>query len=846
MFYAAVLYINGDTMKQSKLLGFFRMIFSLAGVICLCLALSFLARQLHPESKFNSERDGFADVKYNVLFLSSYDSMYYTFDDQKNGIQDVLYKHGIEFDVTYMDTKRYAGPRHLRGFYEFFKERYNYNEFNYDAIIIGDDQALQFALDHQNELFADIPIVFLGINNYERAVTGESNPNMTGFFEISFLEKTMSDAIKALPDNKHLVIIHDSSEAGLVDMSNFYVFGSNYPDYTLEDIDTEAYTKDDIVGKIKHIPDDSIIFFTSGYNDLSGHKYSLLDMSNIILHNCNAPVFRNYEGAREFGILGGTYMDMKAQAMAAAARVCEILEDGKTPSDFELSLDTPYTSLYNYNVMQRYGLTESDIPLDSKFILKPESLAEIYKGMLPVAVLMLASMLSFIASVSFALANEKIHVKALEVSKAETEKSREQLKYQAEHDELLDILNRRAIVTYLHDNFKSMPKFAIILLDIDGFKYVNENYGHSIGDLILNDITDKLKSYSSTRNLVLGRYGGDEFILLCPYQWLNVDSQVVLDLVDLFSTPFIAGTVDIMLSVSVGISNSYLNVNVYDHIINSEIALYESKERGKNIISVYTEEMKNKLTDETNIKNAFLHAFENNDFYMKYQPKVSTESLEVCGYEALIRIKDSPYGPGQFIPVVEKTGWTTRLGRLITELVVKQLAEWKAEGKKIYPVSINYSSRQVNDTGYCEYLRALLEKYDIDPKYIEIEITESLLIEETLITKKLFSDFQELGVKLLLDDFGTGYSSLAYLTYVPFDNVKLDKSLVDTYLVEGKESFIRDVIQLIHDIGKTITIEGVEHEWQLEKLTEYNADIIQGYYFSKPLDPEDAIEFKAK
>jgi len=831
---------------NQKQLGVFRIIFSLLGIVLLCLALSLLAQQVKVEEEASNKVPEYHEVENNVLFLSSYDTMYFTYDEQKEGLQKVLYQNGIEFDVSYMDTKRYGGMGHLAEYYEFFKSRYNQNELDYDAIILGDDYALQFALDHQEELFQDLPLVFFGINNMQRAMKASENPNMTGFFETNYLDTTMYDAITALPDRKHLVAIHDSSESGFADMKDFYSFIKNLPGYSMEEINSEAYTKSQLINKIRNIPENSIVFYMSCCTDISGHKYSLLDMTNIIVKNTSAPVFRNYSGGREYGVLGGTYMNMTAQAEAAATRICEILKNGKSPSDYKLSFETPSTSQYNYNIMRKFNLDVDDFPPESVYLYKPKTIPEMYSHMLPVAILMLLSMLSFIAAMSTALINEKFHVRALETSQAEIESSKELLKYQADHDELLDVLNRRAIVVYLHDHFKHMRKYAVMLFDIDGFKYVNENYGHSVGDLILNDIADKLKAYADANGLVLGRYGGDEFIMLCPDQWLNPDSKTVKGVVNLFNAPFIAGEVDIMLSVSVGISNSYLDVNVNDHIINSEIALYESKERGKNVVSVYTEEMKDKLTDETLIKNAFLHAFEYDEFYMVYQPKVRAKSHEIYGYEALIRIKNSPYGPGQFIPIVEKSGWTTKLGRLLTKLVVKQLAEWKKAGKEIFPVSINYSSRQVNDTGYCSYLKSLLTEYDIDPKYIEVEITESLLIEESVITKKLFEDFQNMGIKLLLDDFGTGYSSLGYLTYVPFDNVKLDKSLVDTYLVEGKEDFIRDVILLVHDIGKTITIEGVEHKWQLEKLAEFNADLIQGYYFSKPLDADEAIDFRAE
>jgi EAL domain-containing protein (putative c-di-GMP-specific phosphodiesterase class I) len=135
--------------------------------------------------------------------------------------------------------------------------------------------------------------------------------------------------------------------------------------------------------------------------------------------------------------------------------------------------------------------------------------------------------------------------------------------------------------------------------------------------------------------------------------------------------------------------------------------------------------------------------------------------------------------------------------------------------------------------------------YDFDPKYLEIEITESLLVENSIQTDELFADFKKLGIKLLMDDFGTGYSSLGYLIYVPVDEIKIDKTLVDVYLIDGKDSFIRDVIQLVHDMHKEITIEGVEYDWQYEKLRSFNADTIQGFYFSKPLDAQEAINFSA-
>ena len=200
--------------------------------------------------------------------------------------------------------------------------------------------------------------------------------------------------------------------------------------------------------------------------------------------------------------------------------------------------------------------------------------------------------------------------------------------------------------------------------------------------------------------------------------------------------------------------------------------------------------------------------------------------------------------PGKFIPVAEKNGWIWKIGRITTELVVRQLAAWKEEGFKLYPVSVNFSSNQLSDLGYVDFLEEALKRYDVAPGLLEVEITEGIFLDKTALANSLFERFKNLGIRLLMDDFGTGYSSLGYLTYIPVDVIKLDKSLVDAYLVDGKDSFIRDVIRLVHDLDKEMIIEGVEEGWQFKRLREFEADAIQGYYFSKPLPSGEAIGFK--
>ncbi|MCR4626291.1 MAG: EAL domain-containing protein [Treponema sp.] len=419
------------------------------------------------------------------------------------------------------------------------------------------------------------------------------------------------------------------------------------------------------------------------------------------------------------------------------------------------------------------------------------------------------------------------------------------LKYRSEHDSLLDIMNRRAAAKLLNKKFTAESKFSVIIADIDGFKSLNETYGYEQTDLILKYLGKKLKFFSVSNDLIIARQGGDEFLFAAADVQLDEKHELIENLVSIFSEPIPLGEEKIKLSACFGISNSDGITEPDQHIINAENAMFEAKSHKRNSVFVYSEELKKQALEEAEIKEKLLEAFENDGFYMVYQPQINSKTKQTSGYEALVRMKAPGLYPGQFIPVAEKNGWIWRIGRITTELAIRQLAQWRDAKHALHPVSINFSSNQLSDTGYIDFLENLLEKYNIPPKYVEIEITEGVFLSKNKQADELFKRFKQLGIRLLMDDFGTGYSSLAYLTYIPVDVVKLDKSLVDTYLVDGKDSFIKHIIQLVHDLDKEMLIEGVEENWQYERLCEFNADTIQGYYFSKPIPAEEAIVFNA-
>lgn len=430
--------------------------------------------------------------------------------------------------------------------------------------------------------------------------------------------------------------------------------------------------------------------------------------------------------------------------------------------------------------------------------------------------------------------------------KREVEDEKELLNYETTHDADLRIWRRRLAIPLLAKMMRATKVWSVAMADIDGFRNVNSTYGTHMADKVLVVITERLKTLAGQRNIELIRYAGDEFLFLVPDELLNSEHPVIQEILQAFSEPIIFGNIFMKLSASIGISLPGSADGAEHLIANAEDAMDEARKRGRSQVFIYSDALKDRASREHAISENLLDAIENQKLFMLYQPKVNAKTRQVSGYEALVRIKDSDIGPAQFIPVAEKNGWIWRVGRITTELTIRQLAVWRSLGYTLHPVSINYSSSQLSDSNYYDFLEKALQRYNIPSDLVEIEITENVFLDKTAHAEILFENFRKLGIKLLMDDFGTGYSALGYLTYIPVDIIKLDRTLVNHFLVQGRDSLISDVINLVHDLGKEIVVEGVENKWQYERLRSFGADAIQGYYFSKPIPPKDAIEFRAK
>lgn len=784
-----------------------------------------------------------AQVYHRVLFISSYTPQYFTYNAQVAGLTKGLYPNGIEYDAVYMDAKNYSSEEDIQNFHDFLKSRLTNKDRKYEAILLGDDNALLFAMQYQKELFNELPMVFFGVNDISLAKKACENPYITGFYENNYLDATLEIATRIFPDRKTYVALHDATAAGAADMTMFENYGKSHPELTLYDINASELSQSELTKELLALPNDALLIYMTCYSDKDGNTYSMENRTNTVIKYTKVPILRNYVGAEGMGVIGGVAMDFEDQCYMAGSEICDIIE-GKNISNYHLNEYTKSRTSFDYSLLQQYGIDTTLLPDDAIYYNRPETFIDKYGSILIPISLILLALLFYIITINISVRINRLINDELLLTNDNLTKSREALKYQAEHDDFLGLINRVTINDILRNNTQHNSIYSLVMADLDGFKGINESYGHIMADQLLKKISGALKEKADANGWTLARYEGDQFLIIVPNENLTTNHPVTREILNFFRKPIELGDEIISISASIGISNSDGYTTPDQNIVNAEFAMYEAKRNGRDGVFIFEDDLKKKAKEESEIKLKLLNAFENDGFYMLYQPQINTQTKEISGYEALVRMKEPGMYPGKFIPVAEKNGWIWRIGRITTELVIRQLAEWKNNGYELHPISVNFSSNQMNDEGYVDFIKELLAQYDIPAKYLEIEITEGLFLEHTSRADDLFKQFKDMGITLLMDDFGTGYSSLGYLTYIPVDIIKLDKSLVDTYLVDGKDSFINHVIELVHDLNRKMIIEGVEEEWQYERLKAFGADTIQGYYFSKPIPADEAITFK--
>ncbi|NOJ20992.1 bifunctional diguanylate cyclase/phosphodiesterase [Vibrio jasicida] len=424
--------------------------------------------------------------------------------------------------------------------------------------------------------------------------------------------------------------------------------------------------------------------------------------------------------------------------------------------------------------------------------------------------------------------------------------TREKLLYQAHHDHLTLLPNREYLRTHIGRwlGGASNP-FTLMFIDVDNFKSVNDTHGHEFGDEVLKQIAQRLKTFEAEGRLII-REASDEFILLVNLVDKASINTLASDLIAYLSEPYIVKDNQFLLSCSIGIVLYPSHGNNLDALLRSaDIAMYQAKKE-RNTYSLFDQQMHVKHLHKMRIEQRLRLAIERQSLFMVYQPQLNVNG-QVYGVEALIRWQDEELGfvpPNEFIPLAESSGLMVRLGELIIEKSLIDMARLMATSHQPIQMSINISVKQFIQVNFVDNLLASIEKHGVDQNRITLEITENLFIEDLDKFAPICERLHQLGFKISLDDFGTGYSSLSMLKALPIDEVKIDKSFVDNIEEDEKAlNMVQNIIAIGKNFGMKVLAEGVETKQQRDQLAVCGCDLIQGYFYSKPLLFEALIEF---
>ncbi|GAM08651.1 putative signaling protein [Geobacter sp. OR-1] len=422
----------------------------------------------------------------------------------------------------------------------------------------------------------------------------------------------------------------------------------------------------------------------------------------------------------------------------------------------------------------------------------------------------------------------------------------QELSNHQDRDSLTGLPNRKLFKDHCGQILDQGAAGCLGLIDLDNFKAIKESFDHESGDQLLMEVAERLGA-KFTGSSVLARLGGDEFAFLTTYSAQpssENQEEVVKSIRSAFAAPFDIKGEELLITASMGLSCWPADGNTIDELLKkADIAMSRAKEQGQNSCRIYSSEITARSTDWITLQTRLRRALEKNEFILHYQPQMDIGTTEIKGVEALIRWQ--PEGeplvpPGAFIPALEESGLIIQVGEWALRTACNQLRQWNRSGHPPFMMSVNVTALQFHSPGFAEKVADIIAETEIDPEYLCLELTESIVMKDVADTIDTLTKLRKLGIALSLDDFGTGYSSLCYLRKMPISELKIDRSFIATLPEDQNNAMIvSTIISMANCLNMRVVAEGVETSDQLEYLRANHCHIAQGYLFSRPIPAED-------
>ncbi|WP_284646338.1 EAL domain-containing protein [Paenibacillus silviterrae] len=425
--------------------------------------------------------------------------------------------------------------------------------------------------------------------------------------------------------------------------------------------------------------------------------------------------------------------------------------------------------------------------------------------------------------------------------------AKDKVQFLAFHDELTGMPNRRMFNQALSMEIESKAeRFYVLVMDIDRFKMINDSLGHTYGDLFLKEMCARIEHCIRGYKVTLARMGGDEFTLLCDGKYEKHDiAHLAERVIDAIGIPCRLKENDYYVTASIGIAEYPADGDDAEQLLkNADAAMYEVKKNGKNGYQFYDAALNTQLLEKIELEADLRQAISREQLFLFYQPQIRASDSRMIGIEALVRWRHPVRGvisPGVFIPIAEETGMIYELGTWVLKEACEQMKQWHNAGGPLIPISVNLSSQQFHQPNLTTYIKEILDSTGLDPQYLELEITESMMMDAAVSTS-ILKELTDFGIRISLDDFGTGYSSLSYLKLLPINKLKIDRSFIrDITVNQNDKAIVATIISMAQHLKMDVIAEGIETKEQLDILMDNQCKEIQGYYYSRPL-PAGEVE----
>lgn len=778
---------------------------------------------------------GAAETAPRILVLHSHDSSYVWTRDLTSGFLDRILEEipDVRVEIEYLDARRVDFSQVRLPFLDFLEAKYSNT---LDLIVAFDNDALTFLREVQPQFSDGVPVVFSGINDFRQELLNGVSW-VAGIREDLDAEGTIRLAKELDPELKSMLVVTDTNPGGklvlgeikdLIAQEDFGLEWGFFTDWTVRELEERLTGLERDTGVLT-----ISISFPRDEPPLPREQAVAFIQSRTA-----SPVFSMLSDQVRAGFVGGSVIDGTEVGHQTGKLAASVLNEQAQPLEIQ---DISRLLLVNHPALLSADISPDRVPAEATVLNQPVSILDQYRSQI-IAVLVFL----FVQATVIVLLIHNVRVRR---------RAEAALWRKANFDDLTDLPNRQQLMDRLSRLFSQSwgelrPGSALLLLDLDNFKRVNDSLGHAAGDVLLNELGHRLHSLADGSGVV-ARLGGDEFVVLleeCP----NLPTAEVFasQVIELLARPVWIQPRELRVTTSVGIvmiTETHLKPG--DVLRDADLALYQAKAQRGNRYAVFDAQLHTAAVDRLDLERRLGDAIKERSLEPYYQPIIDLENGNIIGFEALARWNDPGYGmvpPDQFVPVAEEAGMIGMLDRLMFEKALSQLSEWSdaiPEAASLR-MNINFSYRDLQDSKFIPAIEKILADGSIDPSMIAIEITEQKLVEDFLALRDSMSNLMKLGVRLVIDDFGTGYSSLSYLYNLKVDALKIDRSFISNIQEEGtNQKIVSAIVWLCGQLGIDVIAEGIETEAQALQIRELGCKIGQGYLFSRPLASDAATVY---